>query len=158
MPVGAFGGRAEIMERLSPLGPVYQAGTLSGNPVAMAAGIATLKQLTPALYERLESLGARFEAGLREAAVSVGLPLAVSRLGSVLGLFFADKVPADLDEAQATRGDLYPDFFHGMISRGNYFAPSAFEAVFVSAAHTEAVVDRTVRDAKEVFEDLAKKI
>ncbi len=158
MPVGAFGGCAEIMDRLSPLGPVYQAGTLSGNPVAMAAGIATLKQLTPALYERLESIGARFEAGLREAAKSTGLPLAVSRLGSVLGLFFAEKVPVDLDEAQSTRGDLYPDFFHGMLARGDYFAPSAFEAVFVSAAHTEAIVDRTIGDAKEVFEGLSKKI
>lgn len=158
MPVGAFGGRAEVMDLLSPLGPVYQAGTLSGNPVAMAAGIATLKQLTPALYDRLESLGGRFEAGLRGAARAAGLPLAVPRLGSVLGIFFAEEPPSNLAGATATRGDLYPDFFHGMIARGNYFAPSAFEAVFIGAAHTEAIIGRTIQDAGEVFEDLAKKI
>lgn len=157
MPVGAFGGRAEIMDLLAPLGPVYQAGTLSGNPVAMAAGLATLKQLTPDLYDRLESLGARFEAGLRDAARSAGLPLAVSRMGSVLGLFFAEEAPANLAEVKAARGSLYPDFFHGMIARGNYFAPSAFEAAFISAAHTENIIDRTINDAKDVFESLAKK-
>ena len=156
MPVGAFGGRAEIMDRLSPLGPVYQAGTLSGNPVAMACGIATLKRLTPAAYAHLEHMGAKLEQGMREAAARKGFPVAISRLSSVIGLFFSQKIPANLDEVQATKGSLYPDFFHGMRERGDYFAPSAFEAAFVSVAHTEEIVDRTVRNAEEVFGKLAE--
>lgn len=158
MPVGLLGGRADIMEKLSPVGPVYQAGTLSGNPVAMAAGLSTLDRLTPLLYERLEILASRLEAGLRNAAKETGLPLAVTRFGSVLGFFFADKAPTNLEEARATRTDLYPAFFHGMLERGNYFAPSAFEALFISAAHTEEIVDLTLRDVKEVFGGLANHI
>ena len=158
MPVGALGGRADVMEKLSPLGPVYQAGTLSGNPVTMAAGRAVLAKLTPEVYETLEARGAQLEAGLLEAASSAGLPLAVTRLGSALGVFFAERAPRSLDEALATRGDLYPAFFHDMLERGSYFAPSAFEAVFVSAAHTEETVNLTIIDAKECFRGLANQI
>jgi len=158
MPVGALGGRADVMEKLSPLGPVYQAGTLSGNPVTMAAGRAVLAKLTPDVYETLEARGAQLEAGLLEAAASAGLPLTVTRLGSALGVFFAERAPRDLNEAMATRGDLYPAFFHGMLERGSYFAPSAFEAVFVSAAHTEETVNLTIIDAKDCFRELADQI
>ncbi|MDR1915038.1 MAG: glutamate-1-semialdehyde 2,1-aminomutase [Synergistaceae bacterium] len=155
LPVGALGGRADIMERLSPNGPVYQAGTLSGNPLAMAAGAATLKGLTKAAYDKLESAASRLERGLRSAAKGAGLPLSVSRLGSVLGLFFSDSLPIDLPSVQATRGDLYPDFFHGMLERGDYFAPSAFEAMFVSTAHSNEIIDATAANAEFVFTKLA---
>ena len=156
MPVGALGGGAELMDRLAPLGPVYQAGTLSGNPVSMACGLATLEVLErPGTYETLEARGRQLEEGLLDAARSAGLPLSVTRLGSVLGLFFSPRVPASLEEVKATRGDLYPAFFHGMMDRGHAFAPSAFEALFVSSAHTEEQIASTVRGAAEVFRTLA---
>jgi glutamate-1-semialdehyde 2,1-aminomutase len=158
LPVGAIGGGADIMDRLSPLGPIYQAGTLSGNPVAMACGIATLKQLTPAAYAGLDAAGSRLELGLRRAADKAGLALSISRLGSVLGIFFSEKTPSNLDEVQSTRSELYPEFFHGMLERGDYLAPSAYEAAFVSIAHTDAIIDRTVADAEEVFAELALRI
>ena len=124
MPVGALGGPGELMDRLAPLGPVYQAGTLSGNPVSMACGRATLEVLDrPGTYETLEARGRQLEEGLLEAARDAGLPLSVTRLGSVLGLFFSPSVPLTLEEVKATRGDLYPAFFHGMMDRGHAFAP-----------------------------------
>ena len=144
------------MDRLAPLGPVYQAGTLSGNPVSMACGRATLEVLDrPGTYETLEARGRQLEEGLLGAARDAGLPLSVTRLGSVLGLFFSPRVPASLEEVKATRGDLYPAFFHGMMDRGHAFAPSAFEALFVSSAHTEDQIASTVRGAAEVFRTLA---
>lgn len=155
MPVGALGGPGELMDRLAPLGPVYQAGTLSGNPVSMACGRATLEVLDrPGTYETLEARGRQLEEGLLEAARDAGLPLSVTRLGSVLGLFFSPSVPLTLEEVKATRGDLYPAFFHGMMDRGHAFAPSAFEALFVSSAHTEDQIASTVAAAAEVFRTL----
>ncbi|MDR1472577.1 MAG: glutamate-1-semialdehyde 2,1-aminomutase [Synergistaceae bacterium] len=158
LPVGALGGRAGLMERLSPIGPVYQAGTLSGNPLAMASGIATLKSLTESAYDRLERAASRLERGFKSAAGRAGLPIAISRLGSVLGMFFSESVPSDLESVQATRGDLYPGFFHGMLERGDYFAPSAFEAMFVSAAHTDEIIDATVANSEAVFAKLANSL
>jgi glutamate-1-semialdehyde 2,1-aminomutase len=155
MPVGALGGRAEIMDMLSPSGPVYQAGTLAGNPVAMAAGIATLSKLSQTAYQKLEYSAARLGAGLKQAAMSVGLDVSISRFGSVLGLFFSSRLPLNLEAVQATRADLYPRFFHGMLARGDYFAPSAFEVIFVSLAHTGDIVDATVANAREVFAEIA---
>ena len=155
MPVGALGGPGELMDRLAPLGPVYQAGTLSGNPVSMACGRATLEVLDrPGTYETLEARGRQLEEGLLGAARDAGLPLSVTRLGSVLGLFFSPSVPLTLEEVKATRGDLYPAFFHGMMDRGHAFAPSAFEALFVSSAHTEDQIASTVAAAAEVFRTL----
>jgi glutamate-1-semialdehyde 2,1-aminomutase len=155
LPVGAVGGRRDVMEMLAPVGPVYQAGTLSGNPLAMAAGVATLNKLTEAAYKKLDDSASRLANGFKDAAAEAGLGVSVSRLGSVLGLFFSPGLPSNLDEVQATRSDLYPGFFHGMLSRGDYFAPSAFEAIFVSNAHTADIVDATIANAREVFSGLA---
>ena len=156
LPVAALGGRKKIMEYLSPLGSVYQAGTLSGNPLAMAAGLATLTVLRhPGTYDVLEERGRQLQAGLLLAASKAGLPLAVSRLGSVLGMFFRTSVPRDLDDVKDSESDLYPPFFHGMLKRGHLFAPSAFESMFVSAAHSAEVIDSTLSAAGEVFAELA---
>jgi len=156
LPVAALGGRRKIMEYLSPLGPVYQAGTLSGNPLAMAAGLATLKVLErPETYDVLEDRGKQLQTGLLLAASDAGLPLSVSRLGSVLGMFFRASTPRDLEEVKDSESDLYPLFFHGMLKRGHSFAPSAFESMFVSAAHSPEIIDRTLSAAGEVFAELS---
>ncbi|EHM09249.1 glutamate-1-semialdehyde-2,1-aminomutase [Thermanaerovibrio velox DSM 12556] len=153
MPVGAFGGREDVMSRLSPEGPVYQAGTLSGNPVAMACGIATLERLTPESYRELESKGAALERGILDAAHRAGITVSVSRLGSALGLFFGP-MPKDLEGVKGTRVDLYPRFFNHMLSRGFYFPPSAYETFFVSLAHDDQVIDATVRELLQAFIEL----
>jgi glutamate-1-semialdehyde 2,1-aminomutase len=153
LPVGAFGGRADVMSRIAPAGPVYQAGTLSGNPMAMAAGAATLARLAPAAYERLEAFSARLAAGLAEAARDAGAAVQVNRVGSMLTVFFTpDPV---FDAASARRSDTrrFGRFFHAMLSRGIYLPPSQFEAAFVSLAHTEEDVERTVAAAREAFSE-----
>lgn len=162
LPVGAVGGRAEIMDHLAPLGPVYQAGTLSGNPLAMAAGITTLEELGAGsaasgvnpVYERLERLGAQLEQGLREAARSAGVSLTLNRCGSMFGLYFTDPPVWNLDDALRSDRDRFKRFFHGMLEAGVYLAPSPFEAGFLSTAHTETEVAATVRAAAEVFKKL----
>ena len=158
LPVGAVGGRGEIMNHLAPLGPVYQAGTLAGNPVAMASGLATLEVLSRSdLRRQLDHQAAFFETGLVETARHCGIPLSVTRLGSVLGLFFSSSLPRNLDEVRATKAILYPAFFHGMAERGHLFAPSAFEATFVSLAHDEKILRSTLDAAREVFASLAER-
>jgi glutamate-1-semialdehyde 2,1-aminomutase len=156
LPVGAYGGRREIMEQVSPLGPVYQAGTLSGNPLAMAAGVATLRLLAePGVYEHLENLAARLAEGLVNAARTAGVPYTANRVGSMFtGFFCADPVN---DYATAKRSDTgrYARFFHALLDRGVYFAPSRFEAGFMSLAHTEADVDTTLENALAAFRDSA---
>jgi glutamate-1-semialdehyde 2,1-aminomutase len=155
LPVGAYGGRRDLMEQVAPLGGVYQAGTLSGNPLAVAAGLATLRALEdPAAYQRLEALGARLEAGLVEAAKRAGVPLTVNRVGSMLTGFFADGPVVDLDSAKRSDTARYGRFFHGMLGRGVFLAPSQFEAAFVSLAHTEEDVDSAARAAHETLETL----
>lgn len=155
LPVGAYGGRRDLMEQVAPLGGVYQAGTLSGNPLAVAAGLATLRALEdPAAYRRLETLGARLEAGLVEAAKRAGVPLTVNRVGSMLTGFFADGPVVDLDSAKRSDTARYGRFFHGMLGRGVFLAPSQFEAAFVSLAHTEEDVDSAARAAHETLETL----
>jgi glutamate-1-semialdehyde 2,1-aminomutase len=155
LPVGAYGGRRNLMEQVAPLGGVYQAGTLSGNPLAVAAGLATLRALEdPAAYRRLETLGARLEAGLVEAAKRAGVPLTVNRVGSMLTGFFADGPVVDLDSAKRSDTARYGRFFHGMLGRGVFLAPSQFEAAFVSLAHTEEDVDSAARAAHETLETL----
>ncbi len=153
MPVGAFGGRREVMEKISPLGPVYQAGTLSGNPVAMTAGLKTLELISaPGFYAALGAKTQRLTKGLRQAARDADIPLTTNQVGGMFGIFFteADQVT---DYAGATACDVarFRTFFHAMLARGQYLAPSAFEAGFVSAAHSEADIDATLAAAKEVL-------
>lgn len=155
LPVGAVGGRREIMEVLAPLGRVYQAGTLSGNPLAMASGLATLAVLRrEGVYDQLEEQTIRLVDGFSNAAARAAIPLSMSRFGSVVGIFFSEKLPGNLSEVKKTDEAKYVPFFHRMVERGQYFAPSAFEAAFVSLAHGPEVVDETVRAAGEVFTSL----
>ncbi len=153
MPVGAFGGRREIMEHIAPLGPVYQAGTLSGNPVAMAAGLATLDGLSvPGFHEKLAVTTDRLVTGLRTAAHAAGIPFATNHVCGMFGLFFtrAEKVTT-FAEATACDVEMFKRFFHGMLDEGVYLAPSAFEAGFVSAAHGDREIDATIAAAERVF-------
>lgn len=152
MPVGAFGGRRAIMERLAPLGPVYQAGTLSGNPVAMAAGLATLELLSaPGFHARLTELSRALCSGLEDAARAAGIALTTQHVGGMFGLFFTERTVHTYAEATACDVGRFRRFFHGMLAEGVYLAPSAFEAGFVSAAHSDADVDATLAAAQRVF-------
>ena len=155
MPVGAFGGRRDIMVHLAPLGGVYQAGTLSGNPVAVAAGLKTLELVSEAgFYERLATITTEMTTGLVNAASSAGCPFSAASLGGMLGLFFAPSVPATYGAVMRTDRDRFNRFFHAMLSRGVYLAPSAFEAGFVSAAHTRDDIAATVTAAQDVFAEI----
>ncbi|MDX1953683.1 MAG: glutamate-1-semialdehyde 2,1-aminomutase [Verrucomicrobiota bacterium] len=151
LPVGAFGGRREIMEHLAPLGPVYQAGTLSGNPLAMAAGLAAVNQLTPEVYDRLEMLGAMLEKGLAEAAGKAGVPIQFNRCGSMFCGYFATEPVHNLAAALKSDRTRFSKFFHGMLEQGIYLAPSQFEAGFLSVAHTEQDIQHTIEAAKNVL-------
>ena len=152
LPVGAYGGRREIMERVSPTGPVYQAGTLSGNPIAMAAGIATLRALQqPGVYDDLERKAARLHQGLKEAAAEAGVPATVNRVGSMLTAFFVDVDVEDYESAKRADTARYAAFFHAMLAEGVYLAPSQFEAAFVSTAHTDEDIERTVLAARKAL-------
>ncbi|MDE0667517.1 MAG: glutamate-1-semialdehyde-2,1-aminomutase [Acidimicrobiia bacterium] len=155
LPVGAFGGSRELMAHLAPLGGVYQAGTLSGNPLATAAGLATLEALDAAAYERLEAVAARLASGLEEAFGAAGTAAVVPRVGSLLGLFFGAETPRDFDGAAASvaRG-LYAPFFGAMLRRGVALAPGPYEAIFVSLAHSDADIDATVAAAAEAAAEL----
>ncbi len=145
LPVGAFGGRADIMDCVSPLGPVYQAGTLSGNPVAMAAGLAQLQELeTTDAYTRLETLGARLEDGIRAALADLHLPLTFKRSGSMFCLFFTTQDVTDLATATTADFGMFRRYFHAMLEQGVYIAPSPYETGFISTAHTEADIDATI--------------
>ena len=155
LPVGAFGGRAEIMEYLAPLGPVYQAGTLSGNPVAMAAGIAALEELKSTnAFEQLEKLGAQLEAGLRDAAKSAAVPVTFNRCGSMFCGYFTDQPIHNLADAMKSDRERFKKYFHGMLDAGVYLAPSQFEAGFISTAHSTEDIDATVRAAAKVMKGL----
>lgn len=155
LPVGAFGGRADVMAALSPEGPVYQAGTLSGNPLAMAAGIATLKVLQDrAVYEQLDRLGRRFIEGLASTLDRHGVRHSVARAGSLVGFFLTEGPVRDLPSAKRSDTALYARFFHAMLDRGIYLAPSQFESGFLSTAHTEADVDLTLAAAGEALASL----
>src|SRR6266851_5734591 len=151
LPVGAYGGRADLMELVSPAGPVYQAGTLSGNPLAMTAGLWCLKNLSPKLYRSLAALGARLAAGLADAAREQGVALQVNAFGSILTPFFTERPVRDFQSATAANTDQYARFFRGMLTRGVYPPPSQFEAWFLSAAHTPRDVYKTIRAAKEAM-------
>ncbi|MBW7897163.1 Glutamate-1-semialdehyde 2,1-aminomutase [Candidatus Brocadiaceae bacterium B188] len=151
LPVGAYGGKKEIMDSVSPAGPIYQAGTLSGNPVAMAAGIATLEILKDsAIYKTLEEKSNRLAAGMEKVCRDAGIPAYHTRLGSMLCTFFTDLPVTDYATARKCDTKRYAKFFHGMLERGFYFAPSQFEAVFVSTAHGEKEIDSTIDAFREV--------
>jgi len=155
LPIGAYGGREEIMDRVAPEGDVYQAGTLAGNPLAMRAGIAMLKHLGQAgVYERLEAIAERLARGLGAAAEEAGLPARVTRVGSLLTLFFTSRDPVDWASASAADTKRYAAFFRRMLERGIYLAPSQFEALFLSLAHTNDHVDRTVATAREALKGM----
>jgi glutamate-1-semialdehyde 2,1-aminomutase len=155
LPVGAYGGRRELMEQVSPLGPVYQAGTLSGNPLAVAAGLATLAGLRdPATYAQLERLGALLEDGLLAAARKAGVPLTVNRVGSMLTGFFTEGPVTDFGSAKRSDTARYGQYFHAMLERGVFLAASQFEAAFVSTAHSESDVERAGAAAAEAMTTL----
>jgi len=156
MPVGAFGGRRDIMEKLAPLGPVYQAGTLSGNPVAMAAGLKTLELISaPGFFEGLSEKNRYLVEGLRERASKAGIPFAANRVGGMFGLFFTgEKVVDSFEKVMACDQERFKRFFHAMLEEGVYLAPSAFEAGFVSAAHDFDILDQTLGAAERVFKRL----
>jgi len=155
LPVGAFGGRADIMDYLAPLGPVYQAGTLSGNPIAMAAGVAALEELGKGkVYAKLESSGAQLEEGMRDAAKAAKIPVQFNRCGSMFCAYFTSEPVWNLADAMKSDRALFAQFFHGMLQEGVYLAPSQFEAGFISAAHSKADIDATVRAARKVLRNL----
>jgi glutamate-1-semialdehyde 2,1-aminomutase len=156
LPVGAYGGRADLMELVSPAGPVYQAGTLSGNPLAMTAGLWCLARLTPRLYRDLASLTVRLAAGLADAAREAGVALQVNAFGSVLTPFFTAGPVRDYQSATSANTSQYAEFFRGMITRGVYPPPSQFEAWFLSAAHTIKDVDRTIAAASAAMKNVTK--
>ena len=157
MPVGAFGGKYEYMKMISPEGPVYQAGTLSGNPVAMAAGLANLDLITaPGFYEALTANTLRLAEGIRAEAADAGVPMAVSAVGGMFGMFFTELERVDnFDQAAACDLDAFKHFFHAMLDAGVYLAPSAFEAGFVSSAHRDREIDDTIAAAKQAFKVVA---
>ena len=156
LPVGAYGGRREIMEMVAPAGPVYQAGTLSGNPLAMTAGIATLKQLqSPAAWEHFERVGSRLLAGLQDAARAAGVPIQIQRLGSMFGMFFSAEAVNDWDAASGADSRRFAAYFQQMLAQGVYLAPSQFESGFLSTVHTEVEIDQTVAAAANAFAHLA---
>ncbi len=157
LPLGALAGRRDIMESLAPLGPVYQAGTLSGNPLATAAGIATLDTLREggtAFYDELESRGERLESGLRRSVEEAGVVARLQRVGSMMTLFFNAVAAENMDSLKDVRTDLYARFFQGMLKRGVCFPPSQYEAFFVSAAHADADIDFVVNAAAEALKEL----
>ncbi|MGH8561541.1 MAG: aminotransferase class III-fold pyridoxal phosphate-dependent enzyme, partial [Nevskiales bacterium] len=158
LPVGAFGGRRDVMERLVPLGPVYQAGTLSGNPLAMVAGLKTLELIgAPGFFEALEQKTLELVKGLRVEAGRAGIPFTTNQVGGMFGLFFTDAASVqNFAQVMACDALRFSHFFHGMLERGVYLAPSAYEAGFVSAAHTPADIGQTVAAAAEVFHQIAQ--
>ncbi len=156
MPVGAFGGRADIMEQLAPQGPVYQAGTLSGNPVAMTAGLATLQLIAePGFHDQLSAAAARLMDGFREQAGNGGISLVTNQVGGMFGFFFTgEKKVENFQQATSSSQEQFRKFYHGMLAEGVYLAPSAFEAGFVSSAHGEREIEATVAAAGRVFKTL----
>ena len=153
LPVGAYGGRRDIMSIVAPEGPVYQAGTLSGNPMAMAAGIATLRLLAEdGVYRRLDEMGAMLADGLRDAARAAGCDVAVTRIGSMMTVFFMTETPVDYASAKRADTERYGRFHRAMLEAGFYLPPAQFEAMFVSLAHTPADLKRTIEAARAAFE------
>lgn len=157
MPIGAFGGSAEVMKHIAPLGGVYQAGTLSGNPVAVAAGIKTLELLSkPGFYEDLAQRTRALTQGLTERAHAHNIPFSADSEGGMFGMYFSNTIPTTLAQVSASHIEMFKVFFHAMLDEGVYFAPSAYEAGFVSATHDDSVIAATIAAADKVFAQLAK--
>jgi glutamate-1-semialdehyde 2,1-aminomutase len=154
LPVGAYGGSRQLMDMIAPAGPVYQAGTLSGNPLAMAAGYGAILQLEPEIYDRLENTGARLERGLKLACEAVGVPAQVQRVASMISVFFTEMPVRDFADADTTDRKLYGRLFHSLLDKGVYLPPSALEAWFLTAMHTDEDIDRTV----DAFEDSLREV
>ena len=155
MPLAAFGARRAVMEQLAPLGPVYQAGTLSGNPVATACGLATLRLISqPGFFDELARKTRRLVSGLQAAADAQGLPFCGDSEGGMFGFFLLPQLPQNYPQVMATKGPLFNQLFHGLLARGVYIAPALYEAGFVSAAHSDADIDHTIAAASEVFAEL----
>ncbi|WP_436836465.1 glutamate-1-semialdehyde 2,1-aminomutase [Paenibacillus tritici] len=154
LPVGAYGGKREIMEQIAPSGPIYQAGTLSGNPLAMAAGYSTLKLLTPEVYTRLESLGARLEAGLKRNAQETGIPLTINRVGSMVCPFFTEEPVINFETAKTSDLERFKRYFGKMLDQGISVPPSQFEGMFVSAVHSEQDIDDTIEGHYQALKSL----
>jgi len=155
LPVGAYGGRAALMDLVAPAGPVYQAGTLSGNPLAMTAGLWSLGELSPKLYRHLAKLGAQLAGGLADAARDAGVPLQVNAFGSIVTPFFTSQPVRDFKSAMTSDAGMYGRFFRGMLARGVYPPPSQFEAWFLSGAHTEKDVDQTIKAARAALKEIS---
>jgi glutamate-1-semialdehyde 2,1-aminomutase len=152
LPVGAFGGRADVIDRIAPLGPVYQAGTLSGNPLAVTAGLAMLKLLRDSNpYEELERRSAKLEQGLRDATSEAGISSTVNRVGSMLTGFFTEGPVTDWPSAKKCDTDRYGRFFRAMLEEGVYLAPSQFECAFVSLAHSDDLIEKTIDAARRAM-------
>jgi len=154
LPVGAYGGKREIMEMIAPSGPIYQAGTLSGNPLAMAAGYTTLSLLTPAVYERLEQLSVRLQLGLAANAEKHGIPSTINRVGSMVCPFFTDTHIINYETAKTSDLERFKAYFAAMLDLGVSIAPSQFEGMFVSAAHDESTIDATIAAHDEALRRL----
>jgi glutamate-1-semialdehyde 2,1-aminomutase len=144
LPVGAYGGKKEMMDWIAPAGPVYQAGTLSGNPITMAAGYATLTNLTPEAYEDLERKGARLEEGLRQNAAAAGIPLQINRVGSMICPFFTDEKVTNYTQAKRADTERFAEYFCYMLAEGVLIPPSPFEGMFISTAHSEEEIEQTI--------------
>jgi len=155
LPMGAFGGKRNIMQQLAPIGPVYQAGTLSGNPVAVAAGLKTLELIQkPNFYDDLSLMTKRLVDGMTDGAKSKGISFCARNVGGMFGMYFSDYPPNSFDEIMNSNRENFNKFFHSMLEQGFYFGPSAFEAGFVSAAHSKKDIDRTIEASIYAFDQL----
>ncbi|HET6871976.1 MAG TPA: aminotransferase class III-fold pyridoxal phosphate-dependent enzyme, partial [Sporolactobacillaceae bacterium] len=155
LPIGAYGGKKSIMEKVAPLGPAYQAGTMAGNPASMAAGIACLEVLKqPGVYEELDRLGSRLEAGIREINTRFNFPIVLNRLKGAMTLYFSDHAVKNYEDAKATDGERFGQFFKAMLQNGVNLAPSKYEAWFLTTAHTDEDVDRTLEAVEKSFQML----
>nr|MDQ2938376.1 aminotransferase class III-fold pyridoxal phosphate-dependent enzyme [Acidobacteriota bacterium] len=158
LPVGAYGGNRDLMRNIAPAGPIYQAGTLSGNPLAMTAGLLTLRRLKDkTIYEKLESRSATLCDGVAQAAAAAGIKTTTNRVGSMWTCFFTDEPVTNWTTASKSDRQLYGRFFHAMLDEGVYLAPSQFESGFVSIAHTEAIIEQTIEASKKAFQAICKK-
>ncbi|MGA9173708.1 MAG: aminotransferase class III-fold pyridoxal phosphate-dependent enzyme, partial [Thermoactinomyces sp.] len=156
LPVGAYGGKREIMEQIAPTGPVYQAGTLSGNPLAMAAGFATLTEMTPEAYEELERKGRVLEEGLRKNADEAGIPTHINRVGSMVCLFFTGEKVVNYETAKTADTKRFAEYFRYMVEEGVLIAPSQFEGMFISMAHSDEDLARTLEANRNALKKLKK--